>query len=69
MIHVPGSEQIESGDSSEKAVSSMDSLLRYYQHIPFEILQFKSGLWGQLVEKEMRNIVKEWDAEHAQHES
>ena len=62
------SEHIVTVDSSEETVSPMDFLLRYYQHIPFEILQFKSGFWGQLVEEEMRNIVKEWKAEHTRHE-
>lgn len=68
MIRAPDSEHIVTGDSSEEAVSPMDFLLRYYQHIPFAILQFKSGFWGQLVEEEMRNIVKEWDAGEARQE-
>ena len=68
MIRAPESEYVESGDSSGEAVSPMDFLLRYYQHIPFEILQFKLGFWGQLVDEEMRNIVKEWDAGEARQE-
>ena len=68
VIRAPDSEHIVTGDSSEEAVSPMDFLLRYYQHIPFAILQFKSGFWGQLVEEEMRNIVKEWDAGEARQE-
>ena len=68
VIRAPESEHIVAVDSSEETVSPMDFLLRYYQHIPFEILQFKSGFWGQLVEEEMGNIVKEWDAGEARQE-
>ncbi len=68
VMHAPKSEHIVAVDSSEEAVSPMDFLLRYYQHIPFEILQYKSEFWGELVEEEKRNIVKEWNAEHTRHE-